>query len=147
MDTSDIIENSQALTSVLGYWPSFHDANVVAAARGDDFQSVSIHVFTMTDRVDAKGYFELVNHHVVELLFNGVEKNTLPHGYSSDCLDHLAFSGSDGQVRASFQSHLDGDGDIVCKSVRVVSVTPCTSSGEIISPNSSLKRTNQSLRD
>lgn len=108
MGTSDIIENSQALTSVLGYWPSFHDANVVAAARGEDFQSVSIHVFTMTDRLDAKGYFELVNHHVVELLFKGVEQNTLPQGYSSDCLDHLAFSSSYDQVRVSFQSHLDG---------------------------------------
>lgn len=136
MENHVMIGNSEALIAALGCWPLFHDARVVAAARLDDAQSVSIHVFNMTDRVDENGYFELECHHRVELLFTGIEKNTLPIDYSSDCLDRLIFDRlderPDSKIVAWFSSHLDADGEIICDKVEVISVVPCTDQGEII---------------
>jgi Immunity protein 50 len=140
MQAQDIVDNSEALVSALGRWPQFHDAVVRAAERRDNFQSVSIHVFNMTDRVNDQGYFELEQHHLVEIHCTGVEKNTLPSGYAGDCLDRLTFARSDGKIEAAFYSHLEADGEIVCAKAEVISVLPCTASGEVISPNYSLKR-------
>lgn len=135
MQNQTIVGNSEMLIQALGRWPLFHDARVVAGSRTSDTQSVSLHVFNMTDRIDEQAYFELERHHRVEFLFSGVEKNTLPIDYSDDCLDSLTFAKlnerPDSKIIAVFSSHLDADGEIVCEKVEIVSVAPCTAFGEL----------------
>jgi hypothetical protein len=80
------IRNSEALVSIFGYWPSFHDAEVVRIRldRGDaaDPQGeprkpsleADIHVFEMTDEVTEEGFYALRKHTLATLAFHGIDE-------------------------------------------------------------------------
>lgn len=133
MKASEIVENSDILVQAMGGgWPSFHDANVVAAASASGRQSVTIHVFIMTDRADENGYYITERHHLVELVMTEVATSTLPPGYSSDCLDTLVVEPSGPLVRVAFESHTDQDGEVLCGRIRVTSAVSCMVAGTVV---------------
>jgi hypothetical protein len=78
------ISGSEKLTGIFGYWPSFHDAEVIDFHlwRGDvnsDKQkfvfpvlTVTIHLWELTNEVDAKGYYVLRHHTRSVLRFRDV---------------------------------------------------------------------------
>ena len=75
------IRNEHLVTDVYGKWPSFHDSELhdVFLERtgstdvgGPDLR-MRCHVFEVTKDVDEQGYFVLVKHRLVTLLFTGVE--------------------------------------------------------------------------
>ena len=72
MEAPDFVAGSGWLTEAMGYWPSFHDANLVGVSRENGALRVVVHVFAMTDRVDPAGYFVLEKHHLVTLALNGI---------------------------------------------------------------------------
>jgi hypothetical protein len=79
-----LIEGSARLTNIFGHWPSFHDAEVIDLhlRRGDAFTERShprlpvltaqIHLWEMTQEVDARGYYVLRNHTLGTLRFHDV---------------------------------------------------------------------------
>ena len=129
MDGSQLVRNGKSLVEAMGCWPSFHDANVMAASRSGDSFTVTAHLFAMTDQVDSAGYYVLEKHHLVTIVMRGVESNSLPPNYSNDCLDRLCFQSTGGLLRVDFGSHMDQDGTIVCSKAEIVSVVPCSSQG------------------
>ena len=80
-----LIVGSEYLTSIFGYWPSFHDAEVVDLLfwRGDSriengiygfpVLTLTIHVWELTKEVDAEGYLVLRHHTLTRLRFSDVE--------------------------------------------------------------------------
>lgn len=77
MDPSRI-QNSEALTSVFGALPSFHDAEVVRLRL--DRSGISrpeleadIHIFEMTSEVTPEGFYKLRHHTLATLLFKGID--------------------------------------------------------------------------
>ncbi|QSX79368.1 Imm50 family immunity protein [Agrilutibacter solisilvae] len=139
MDSSQLVRNGKSLVEAMGYWPSFHDANVMEASRSGDSFSVTVHLFAMTDQVDSAGYYVLEKHHLVTIVMRGVESNSLPCDYSGDCLDSLSFQSTDGLLQVDFGSHMDQDGTIVCSEAEIASVIPCSSKGVALAPNNSFK--------
>jgi hypothetical protein len=69
---AELLANSDLLVGVMGYWPSFHDANVKKVLREFDACRALIHVFEMTDEVDSKGYCVLTKHHLVAIQMSGI---------------------------------------------------------------------------
>lgn len=79
------ITGSEKLTNIFGYWPSFHDAEVLELHlwRGyvePDKNSyifpvltLRVHVWEMTKEVDEHGFFVLRHHTLVTLRFRDVE--------------------------------------------------------------------------
>jgi hypothetical protein len=68
------IQNEQLLTDRFGYWPSFHDAEILRARfdrEGPDapWMECDIHVFEMTSDVDSSGHYVLTKHTLVTLRF------------------------------------------------------------------------------
>ena len=68
------IENEHLLTDRFGYWPSFHDAEILHVRferTGPDapFMECDIHVFEMTSQVGADGHYVLRNHTLATLRF------------------------------------------------------------------------------
>lgn len=124
METEQLVRNGDRLIQAMGRWPSFHDANVVGVFRDDDSFSVKVHVFDMTDKVDAAGYYVLDKHHLVSIDFRNVQRNSLPVDYASDCLDRLVFEKSGDMVRVDFESHMGQDGTVVCAEVVITDVEP-----------------------
>jgi len=125
----ELVTNGEQLVAAMGYWPSFHDANVIEVCRASNSFFAKIHVFEMTDRVDTEGYFVLQKHHLVTFAFHGVRRNSLPADYATDCLEELVFAKAGDNVQVNFESVMGQDGEIVCTEVAIAKVVPCSSAG------------------
>ena len=80
-----LIDGSQKLTSIFGYWPSFHDAEVLEFQlwRGDiapeesrhvfPILTLKMHCFEMTKEITSGGFFVLRNHTLVTFKFYDVD--------------------------------------------------------------------------
>ncbi|MBE1547681.1 hypothetical protein GGC64_001689 [Mycobacterium sp. OAS707] len=129
MSAPDFIQAADILVKAMGYWPSFHDADVRQATRDSDSCTVIIHVYEMTDQVDSAGFFVLRKHHLVELLMLGVQSDSLPSPYEGDVLSSLSFQRAGSGIRVTFDSHMDLGGEVVCEEVLVKSVVPYVEPG------------------
>ena len=67
------IHGASELHDWFGYWPSFHDAEIVSLHlnRGGN-SSLRVHTWEMTKEVDEKGYYVLAKHVVVEFILEAV---------------------------------------------------------------------------
>jgi hypothetical protein len=84
-DPSEVIKNSNRITDIFGYWPTFHDAEIqsfcLSVAGGQPWLADSdspvldlhVYVFEMTKEVSADGYFVLAKHTLAHLRFRNVE--------------------------------------------------------------------------
>ena len=78
------IAGSEKITGIFGYWPSFHDAEILELhfVRGNvqpeqkiyDFPrlTLTIHLWELTNEVDPKGFFVLRHHTIATLKFTDV---------------------------------------------------------------------------
>jgi hypothetical protein len=96
-DPSENIQNSDLLVSKLGYWPSFHDAEVfgLSLSRDGRVLRVSIYVFTTPGTVDERGYFVLENRCVVTLAFRGIREFDIGGFNEQNVLQSIRFTKSD----------------------------------------------------
>jgi len=80
MDKRADISGSELVTQVFGYWPSFHDAEVIRMsfetttpyAAGPDLRA-DIYTFEITNEVGSNGAFILQHHTLVSFRFSGIE--------------------------------------------------------------------------
>ena|SRR5438552_4170838 len=79
MDQIPDIVGSKLVTNVFGYWPSFHDAEVVRLTleRSESVPSgaelaTEVHVFEITSEVDARGSYVCRHHVLVSFRFKEV---------------------------------------------------------------------------
>lgn len=67
------IAGARELHDWFGYWPSFHDAEIISLhlnRRGSS--SLLLHTWEMTKEVNEKGFYELAKHVVVEIVMEDV---------------------------------------------------------------------------
>ena len=135
MTQSVSIENAEALTGIFGYWPSFHDAEVLSMhldRGGPDgpLLDARVHVFHMTREIDNRGFFVLTNHTLVTLRFVNIllrelrwfnAQNAL-NGIHIDNVDPAANEGR--VVSVAFDGAHGVDADFVCDRVFVRAVEP-----------------------
>jgi hypothetical protein len=81
-----LISGSQKLTGIFGYWPSFHDAEIIDFQfwRGDvdpdqkryvfPVLTVKLHVWELSKEVDQRGFIVLRHHTLSTLRFHHVEE-------------------------------------------------------------------------
>jgi Immunity protein 50 len=76
------IPGAAELQEWFGYWPSFHDAEIVGLnLNRKGSSSLRVHTWEMTEDIDEKGYYVLAKHIVVEFIFEGVSGLSL-HGFN-----------------------------------------------------------------
>ena len=64
METPDI-PGAETVVAWFGYWPTFHDAEVLSIVLDRSGPStVAVHVFESTSEVEADGYYRLIKHAV-----------------------------------------------------------------------------------
>jgi hypothetical protein len=129
------IENAQALTRIFGYWPSFHDAEVVSMCLNRDgangpLLDVRVHVFHMTRDVDERGYFVLTNHTLVTLRFTNILLRELRWFNAQNALSAISFEAVDPAANegrtlgVSFDPAHGVEADFLCDRIAVESVEP-----------------------
>ncbi len=129
------ITNAETLISVFGYWPSFHDAEVVALSLSRAFDddhgptlSATIHVFEMTSTVSSSGHFVCHKHSLVELRFRNIDELNLEGFNHQNALNELSIKQVDAlqsrpQFAVSFESAYGLDCTFNCQHIEVLSVT------------------------
>lgn len=71
------IENYHLVTSHFGYWPDFHDAEIISVCCNRNFDTswpsieIKLHVFEMTNKVVGRHY-KLIKHCIVGIELIGV---------------------------------------------------------------------------
>ena len=134
------VDNSTALVDVFGYWPSFHDAEVLAVRldrsgiSGGPELEVDVHVFEMTSTVTPEGFYELRHHTFVTLRFEGVDELSLEGFNNQNALMGLQIEDiSSRQLEfLKWEVNLDAaygrDASFLCRAITVASVKPFTPS-------------------
>ena len=155
-DPSPYVENSEKLTSIFGYWPSFHDAEIkelrLHVADGEPWVvgsiapvlELQIHVFEMTKDLTQEGYFVLKNHTLARLRFRNVEDLQLSGFSFQNFIFELVFGREPMKyphgggpiddtppevLTVKIGASVGLSGEFWCQSAEVVSVEPCDESG------------------
>ncbi len=133
MTDTELVTNARALTDVFGYWPSFHDAEVLSMyldREGSDGPSLEarVHVFEMTDRVDERGFYVLTKHTLVTLRFSDILLRELRWFNNQNSLSGLGIFEVDPatnegrRIGVSFGANYGVEADLVCGSTAIVAI-------------------------
>jgi len=139
------IEGSEKLICIFGRWPSFHDAEVVDLNlwRGDSMTDRShprfpvltakIHLWELTDEIDARGYYVLRNHTLATLRFHDVLDLKIAGFSNQNVIFGLAIGSqefSEGPWKRSFavdfESVAEFGATFRCSRIEVVDALPWT---------------------
>lgn len=77
------ITNATLVTDHFGYWPTFHDAEImfVTLSRSLDISSssilVKVYAFETTSKVTEDGYYETIKHCIIDFEFTELAKNEI----------------------------------------------------------------------
>jgi hypothetical protein len=91
------VEGAKDLHDWFGYWPKFHDAEVIRPHLDrTDASALVLHTWEMTEEVDEKGFYVLRKHIVVEfvmkevvgLRLDGFSHQNVLFGLTIDRVDH-----------------------------------------------------------
>jgi|SRR5690348_5668811 len=144
------IQESRKLTDIFGYWPDFHDAEIVEAlfSRGDTepFEkrhptlTAKLHTWKVTGEVDARGYHVLSHHTLATLRFHDIEDFCMEGFNRQNVISELRIEqqerkdGSSPFFTVKFWACYGMGAIFKCAGVEVVEAVPCTKSGKC-SPN------------
>jgi hypothetical protein len=159
LDPSPHIKNSRKITDIFGYWPSFHDAEILDLRLGvadrqpwvvgsdSPVLEMMVHVFEMTKDLTPDGYFVLKKHNLVRFRFSNVQDVQLSDFWSQNCIFELVFAfepagypHGDGPasddpptlLSIDIDSSVGLSGKFKCHSAEVISVESCDESGKPI---------------
>ena len=145
----EFIDGSGKLTDIFGYWPSFHDAEVLELSlmRGDvdpeagryvfPVLQVRIHLWEITSEVDAQGYLVTRHYTLTTLRFHDVDEFKMEGFNHQNAILGLSVTLQDRPSGPSpiFAVHFDpafGMGaSFVCHRVVVVDAIPCSEDGKL----------------
>jgi hypothetical protein len=143
------IEGSKKLTDIFGYWPSFHDAEVIELAlwRGDvepengrcvfPILKVQLHVWELTEDVNSKGFLVLRHHTLATLRFHDVNEFRMEGFNHQNAILGLSITHQDRSEGRTpvFAVHFNpahGMGaHFICSRVEVVDAVRCSDDGKL----------------
>jgi hypothetical protein len=145
------IPGCEKLVNIFGYWPSFHDAEVLELhlLRGNvqpekgmyEFPSLTlnIHLWRLTKEVDAKGYLVLRDHTLTTLKFTDVAAEFQMQGFNhqnammSLSIERRERSEGTAPLFAVTIAPAFGMGaSFECLGIEVVDAVRCTEDGQLI---------------
>ena len=144
-----LIEGSKKLTDIFGYWPSFHDAEVIELHfwRGDvepdqeryvfPVLRVNLHVWEITNEVNPQGYLGRRHHTLVTLRFHDVNEFRMEGFNHQNAILGLSITRQKRSQGPSpvFAIHFDpahGMGaSFICSRVEVVDAIRCSEDGKL----------------
>src|SRR5712664_571378 len=141
------IEGSEKLTGIFGYWPSFHDAEVIELTfwRGEvnpeagrytfPVLTVKLHLWEITRDVNAKGYLVLVKHTLATIRFHDVLESKIEGFNQQNAIFGLDISWEERPegplpvFATIFRPAFGVDASLKCMRIEVLDAVPCTEDG------------------
>jgi hypothetical protein len=114
------VPGAQALFDWFGYWPSFHDAEVLSVhLNRTGTSTVQAHTWEMTDKVDARGFFVCRKHCVVTFEVEELAGMDLAHFNNQNALSNLDFYKKDSEFVLDFAPAHGLQGTVRAKKVSI----------------------------
>jgi len=116
----EVVAGSRELLNWFGYWPNFHDAEVIRLhlnRRGES--SLVVHTWEMTKEVDERGYYILTKHVVVEFLLEQVSGLNLTGFSHQNVLFGLTIEPADNGFRLSLDDSFGIAGTIDAEKISI----------------------------
>ena len=140
-EPAKLVEHSERLTNIFGYWPSFHDAEVIEFAlwRGDvdpekdryigPVLTTKIHLWELTCEMDTTGHCVLRHetlavlrfHEMEDLQFEGFNHQNAIYGLSITAEPRKDLPDA---IRVEFEPAFGLTGTFRCSRIEVVSAEP-----------------------
>lgn len=123
------IENAEAVINHFGYWPSFHDSEIISIKFERNFEmgrptvEMKIYSFEMTDKV-IDGYFELVKHCIIDLEFIELEVSELDGFNHQNAVNGLDFRKDGDFLVCEVHAAYGVDALFTSKKIKVVKLEP-----------------------
>lgn len=114
------IDGVESLISWFGYWPSFHDAEVltIELARSGT-SAIRVHAFEMTHAVNQQGFFVSTKHIVVKFLFEKIGNVHLDGFNGQNVISSLSLLQCEGGYRLSLGPCYGVEGSLTAASIRI----------------------------
>lgn len=129
------ISNSKLVTDIFGYWPTFHDAEILTLSlerSGDAGPQLiaTIQAHEITSEVDEKGYYVLKNRTLVEIRFSGIKELELFDFNRQNALLALEIDeiANLEELKVVFNAAYGLAGTFCCERIEVTSATPMPAS-------------------
>jgi hypothetical protein len=136
-ETLEKIIGYKKVTDLFGYWPSFHDAEVVSMRLDRDSESgfdgpiiqFGIHAFTMTDETNETGHYKCINHAVVEIKLDGAESIDIEGFNHQNAIEELTIEEIENDIvygnkfKIEFEPAFGVSANIVCRKIEVTKIT------------------------
>ena len=125
------IPGSQELYDWFGYWPDFHDAEVLKLHLNLGARStLVIHTWEMTNQVNTGGFYELIKHVIVELVLGSVTSLNLQDLWEHSILFDLGVEKTEAGFRLDLSSSYGLSGTIEAKEISL-RITPGKPGAEV----------------
>ncbi len=148
-EVESLIQGSDKLTSIFGYWPSFHDAEVIEIhySRGDvdpdngqyifPVLTAKFHLWEITKEVNPEGYFVLQYHTLARLRFYDVDDFKMEgFNYQNAILglrvtSHERSEAPSPSFDVQFEAAFGMSASFRCLRIEVVDAVTCTKNGKV----------------
>jgi hypothetical protein len=118
----DSIAGAQELYDWFGYWPGFHDAEVLKLRLSIGEPSyLVVHTWEMTNKVNEQGFYELTKHIVVEFALEGPSNVNIGNLWERSILFDLGAEKTEQGFRLDFSAAYGMSGTISAVSCRCAS--------------------------
>ena len=122
------IINAEIIREHFGYWPGFHDAEIVRVtleANPGYWPSaiVVIDAFETTKEVDEEGYYKQVKQCDIELQFTDIQEMTFNYFGHQNVIFNLTFEEIGDFIKCTFDPSVGLDAVIIAERVLVKSLT------------------------
>lgn len=114
------VAGAKELRDWFGYWPSFHDAEVISLhlnRRGPS--SLLLHTWEMTKEVDKQGYYISAKHVIVEFLLREIADLNFSGFSHQNVLSGLSVEPVEDGVRLTLQDTYGIGGTVVAKQISI----------------------------
>jgi hypothetical protein len=119
-DWLQAIPGAQEIFDWFGYWPSFHDAEILSIELNRIGPSrILVHTFAVTDEVNSKGSYVCAKHCIVTLLLEDLEGLDLVDFNQMNVLSSLRFQHENNTFILTLAPIFGVGGSIKAKSVRI----------------------------
>jgi hypothetical protein len=109
----EAVAGARELFDWFGYWPDFHDAEIIRLRlEAGAPSSILIHTWEMTNEIDAKGFYELRKHVVVEFVIEAISTINLQDPWDHSILLDLGVDKNEAGFRLSFSAAYGASGTI-----------------------------------
>ena len=147
----ELIEGSEKLTKIFGYWPTFHDAEVheLNLWRGDvepdagqyifPALSVSLHLWELLNETNERGYLVTRHHTFAKLHFHDVDELKMEGFNHQNAIFGLSITreerpeGPSPLFVVNFDPAFGMGASFTCGRIEVVDAVPCSENGTPIS--------------